>query len=85
MLHNEHLRKADESYEIVHDNNGNAMHVYISDNNAIIFPTLHDFIKRVYFGDMHVECFHAHKYDLFDIFDNNNNIDYYKTKSKYND
>lgn len=55
MLHNEHLRKADESYEIRHDNNGNAIHVYIKDGEAVIFPCLHDLIRYVYFGDTSVD------------------------------
>lgn len=50
MIHNEHLRKADELYEIRHDNNGNAIHVYIKDGDAIIFQSLDDFIQYVYLG-----------------------------------
>ena len=45
MLHNEHLRKADELYEIRHDNNGNAIHIFIKDGEAIIFQNLDDFIS----------------------------------------
>ena len=55
MLHNEHLRKADELYEIRHDNKGNAIHVYIKDGEAIIFPTLHDLVRCVYFGENNVD------------------------------
>lgn len=51
MLHNEHLRNASESYEIKHDNNGNALHIYIDQyQNAYVFTCLDDFIKYVYFG-----------------------------------
>ena len=46
MVHIEHLRKADESYEIRHDNRGNAIHVYVTDSEAIVFRTLNDFIKQ---------------------------------------
>lgn len=50
MIHNEHLRKADESYEIRHDNNGNAIHVYIKDGQATAFPTLEGLVSWVYLG-----------------------------------
>lgn len=51
MLHNEHLRFASESYEIKHDNNGNALHVYIDQyQSAYIFSCLNAFVKYVYFG-----------------------------------
>lgn len=51
MLHNEHLRLASESYEIKHDNNGNALHVYIDQyQNAYIFNCLNAFVRYVYFG-----------------------------------
>ena len=50
MLHNEHLRKSDELYEVRHDNNGEAIHVIIKDGEAIIFPTLWDFIQYYHLG-----------------------------------
>lgn len=50
MIHNEHLRKADETYEIRHDNNGNAIHIIIKDGNATVYPTLHDLVSHQYFG-----------------------------------
>jgi len=48
MIHNEHLRKADETYEVRHDNCDNAIHVYIKDGYAKIFGSLDDFINYVY-------------------------------------
>jgi hypothetical protein len=48
MTHNEHLRKADETYEVRHDNCGNAIQVYIKDGYAKIFGSLDDFINYVY-------------------------------------
>lgn len=52
MLHNEHLRLASESYEIKHDNNGNALHVYIGQyQNAYLFTCLDSLVKYVYFGE----------------------------------
>jgi hypothetical protein len=48
MTHNEHLRKADETYEVRHDNCDNAIHVYIKDGYAKIFGSLDDFINYVY-------------------------------------
>jgi hypothetical protein len=49
-IHNEHLRKADESYELVHNEKGAALHVYIKDGDAIIFDCLDDFVRHVYMG-----------------------------------
>lgn len=51
MTHNEHLRKADELYEVRHDNCGNALHVYIKDGYAKIFGSLDDFINHIYMGE----------------------------------
>jgi len=51
MTHNEHLRKADETYEVRHDNCGNALHVYIKDGYAKIFGSLDDFINHIYMGE----------------------------------
>jgi hypothetical protein len=51
MIHNEHLRKADETYEVRHDNCGNALHVYIKDGYAKIFGSLDDFINHIYMGE----------------------------------
>jgi predicted RecB family endonuclease len=48
MTHNEHLRKADETYEVRHDNCGNAIHVYIKDGYAKIFGSMDDFINYIY-------------------------------------
>ncbi len=81
MLHNEHLSKADESYEIRHDNNGNVIHVYIKDGEAIIFPTLHDFVMRVYYGQ-EVERFYLEEESLDALYDESA-YDYYTLKSLY--
>lgn len=51
MLHNEHLRKADELYEIRHDNNGNAIHVFIKDGEAVIYPSLNSLIEHQFYGE----------------------------------
>lgn len=68
MLHNEHLRKADELYEIRHDNNGNAIHVFIKDGEAIVFPTLDDFIMYEYFGNHFVERFYINEHELVNLY-----------------
>ena len=81
MLHNEHLRKADELYEVRHDNNGNAIHVFIKDGEAIIYPSLHDFIMRTYFG-AEVERFYLSEEELCDMYVSND-YDYYTLKSNY--
>lgn len=79
MLHNEHLRKADELYEVRHDNSSNAIHVYIKDGIALIFPTLHDFVMKVYFGETS-EYFTTFEDKLDDIYATEI-YDYYKIKS----
>jgi hypothetical protein len=80
MTHNEHLRKADESYEIRHDNNGNAIHVLIKDGEAIVFPTLHDFVSRVYFGQ-EVEQFYCPEELLSDLYESDSY--YYYTLKEF--
>jgi len=78
MLHNEHLRKSDESYECRHDNNGNVIHVYIKDGEAIIFPTLDDLVKRIYFGE-EVERFYIDEDRLSELYDSDE-YNYYELK-----
>lgn len=68
MIHNEHLRKADETYEIRHDDNGNAIHVFIKDGEAIIFPTLADFIGYMYLGEKSVERFYLNEEELANLY-----------------
>lgn len=68
MLHNEHLVKADELYEIRHDSNGNAIHVFIKDGEAIVFPTLWDFIKYEILGDANVERFYLGEHELVNLY-----------------
>lgn len=55
MVHNEHFRKADESYEVWHDNNGNAVHMYIKDGEVILFPTLWCMVNYLTTGDNNIE------------------------------
>ena len=78
MTHNEHLRKADESYEIRHDNNGNAIHVFIKDGEAIVFPTLDDFVRRIYQGQ-EVERFYCSEDFLSDLYESESYL-YYTLK-----
>jgi hypothetical protein len=79
MLHNEHLAKADESYEIRHDNNGNVIHVFTKDGEAIVFPTLNDFVLRIYFG-AEVERFYIADDDLSKLYDFDD-YNYYSLKA----
>jgi hypothetical protein len=79
MLHNEHLRKADELYEIRHDNNGNAIHIFIKDGEAIIFQNLDDFIFYVYLGNSSVERFYVSENDLVNLY-SFGVYDYYRLK-----
>lgn len=79
MLHNEHLRRADESYEIRHDHNGNAIHLFIKDGEAIVFPSLHDFIAYLYLGDSNIERFYISESSLGDLY-NSKDYSYYELK-----
>jgi hypothetical protein len=69
MIHAEHLRKADESYAIRHDNKGNAVHEYRKDGYYIIFPTLDDFARYVYLGDETAERFYIEEQDLNELYE----------------
>lgn len=78
MLHNEHLRKADESYEIRHDHSGNAIHVYIKDGEAVVFPTLVCMIRWLLFGSQE-ERFYVGEVDLDALYEHDE-YNYYKLK-----
>jgi hypothetical protein len=68
-LHNEHLRKADETYEIRHDNNGNAIHVYIDGyGGAKVYPTLNELVKDVYLNE-ESESFYIKEDELEHLYD----------------
>mgnify|MGYP001501853663 CR=1 FL=1 len=82
MIHNEHLRKADESYEIRHDNNGDAIHVYIKDGYAKVFPSLDTLVSYVYLDERDVEHFEVIEQDL-EILYNRGDYNYYKLKPIY--
>jgi len=81
MLHNEHLRKADELYEIRHDNNGNACHILIKDGEAIIYPTLNDLVLHQYFGEQ-TERFYCSEDDLVILY-TFSNYSYYNLKNNF--
>lgn len=68
MLHSEHLRKADETYEIRHDGSDNAIHIVIKDGDAVIYPTLHDMIAHQYFGQ-DSERFYVSEDDIDTLYD----------------
>ena len=78
MLHNEHLRKANETYECRHDGNGNAIHLLITRTTAVIFPTLDDLVKQVYLGE-EVERFYCAKEFLNDLYESES-YSYYTLK-----
>lgn len=80
MLHNEHLTKADELYEVRHDGIGNAIHIYIKDGEAIVFPILDYFINYIYFGKPDVERFYLSEHELFNLY-SFEVYDYYSLKS----
>ena len=85
MMHIEHLRKADENYEIRFNSNGDVIHVYFRDGYYIIFPSLHDLMSYVYFGDPDVERFYLEEEDdRYTELCNGEEYNYYKLKEKYN-
>lgn len=51
MIHTEHLRNASEVIEI-RTNGIHAIHAYIEDEECILFPSVHDFSKYVYAGEL---------------------------------
>jgi hypothetical protein len=84
-LHNEHLRKADESYEVRHDNNGNAIHVYIDQyGTAYVFPTLNEFVNYVYFREPESVHFQI-KEDELELLYNYTEYNFYKLREAWLD
>lgn len=73
--HGEHLRKADETYEIRHDNAGHAVHVVIKDGEAIFYPSIHDLVNHHYFGQ-NSERFYVSEDDINILYDSEK-YDYY--------
>jgi len=43
MIHTEHFRRADTTYELRADNKGNATHAFIKDGEVKLFNTLYEF------------------------------------------
>jgi len=80
MIFNEHLRRADESYELRFNSKGEAIHVHIKDGIATIFPTLDDMIRWAYFGEQ-TERFTWAEYFLDLIYDLKE-YSYYEIKTK---
>jgi hypothetical protein len=80
MIFNEHLRRADESYELRFNSKGEAIHVHIKDGIATIFPTLDDMIRWAYFGEQ-TERFTWFEDDLNLLYELDE-YEYYKIKRK---
>lgn len=68
MVLSEHLRKADESYEVRFNNQGDAIHVYIKDSEAIVFALLGDLIRHVYLGEPNVERMYFTEEQLSEVY-----------------
>ena len=82
MIHNEHFQKADDSYEVRHDGNGNAIHVYIKDGEAIVFPTMYDCGTYLYIRDNDIERFYILEENLEWLY-SHAEYNYYKLKDIY--
>ena len=82
MIHNEHFDKADRTYEVWHDNNGNAIHILIKDGEAIIYPTIYDLFQHFLCG-MDVERMYVDD-DVLNSICALNIYNYYEIKNKIN-
>lgn len=83
MLHNENLKRADDLYEVRHDNNGNAIHTYIKDGEATIYPNLMNMIDHQFLGDVEKsERFYCLEKDLEFLYESDK-YNYYELKSFY--
>ena len=81
MFYSEHLSRADESYEIRFDLQGNVIHVFFTDGYAIVFPSLHDLFLRIYYGN-EVERFYVDEETLNRMYDGNS-YNYWDLKELY--
>jgi frataxin-like iron-binding protein CyaY len=83
MLHSEHFDKADATYEIRHDNNGNVIHVHFKDGELIIFPTAYDLFQYILNGgDQTIERFYASENEWHELYDMPE-YDYYELKAAW--
>lgn len=82
MIHNEHFLRADDLYEIRHDNNGNAIHVYVKDGDAIVFPTAYDLFAYVVQGKPTTERFYIAEAELSAMY-TSEHYNYYHLKNEY--
>lgn len=69
MLHSENIRRADQTYEIRHDNNGNAIHVFIKDGTAIVFSSATDLFDYIQGGEPSIDRFYVNESDLDALYD----------------
>lgn len=79
MLHSETLK--DGTYEVRHDDDGNAIHVYIVDGTATIFETLEDLFAYVYLAQRTMKSKVIPEGDLFDLYES----EYYDYESIFED
>lgn len=80
MLHNEELK--DGWYEIRHNNDDEAIHIYIlNEKKAFVFPTLDDLVRFVYLGDKSVEHKVVNDDELSELYDS----EYYSYEELFED
>jgi len=82
MIHNEYLFRANQNYEIRHDNNGNAIHVFIKDTYANIYPTLESLIKREFLSEEVEEWFCVDSEQVLSELYTTDSYDYYELKKQ---
>lgn len=85
MIHSETFEpKTDRKYTILHDNNGNALHIYLyGGKGAVVYPTLFDLVCNVIHDDTEVEMFEVEHIDiLHDIISNMYTYDYFAIKKE---
>lgn len=80
MFHTENLRKPHESYEVRHDNNGNAIHVIVKEGEAVIYPTLHDLVLHFYLEEPYIAERFTISEDELDGLYSHNVYNYYELK-----
>ena len=81
-LHTEKLRKNWESYELRHDNEGNATHAVIKDGKATIYASLLDLIQHRYFGNADIKTYSIREEDLDELYGDEYNFHKLEDKMK---
>jgi len=80
MIHSEKMKMAGGTIEIRHNNDGDAVYVFIKRKRAKVYPSFESMISSVYFG-AEVEHFKCTESELFSLYESNH-YDYKKLKKR---